>query len=566
MSILKCKSCGGTLDGNVASTIATCPFCGSKQMLPMIESDKPNVALLERAFLFLEDGDFSRADQYFENVLDNEPTNAYAYLGKLMSDLEIKSQKEFEYSEISFVDNDNYKKVLRFGNKELVSQMQQYNQLIENRIKENKNSCTYNEALKLINGDSLDSVNKGITKFESLGDYKDSKEQINIAKQKRDKYEARRLEAEAEKIRKEKRTKKLKKLAIIATAVVAIVIVVLIVLNDVIIPDSKYNKAVALMNEGKYEEAITAFEELDGYKDSEDLRKESLTNMNAKTISSGGNHTVAVKYNGTVIATDGDSYADCAVEDWTDIVAVSAGYFHTVGLKSDGTVVAINDNGRDECDVEDWTDIVAVSAGLNYTVGLKSDGTVVATGDNEDGQCDVEGWTGIVAISAGWNHTVGLKSDGTVVATKITHDWADYGQCDVKGWTDIVAVSAGDDHTVGLKSDGTVVATKFTDDWADHGQCDVEEWEDIVAISCGEYNTIGLKSDGTVVATEIVNASAFDYGQCDVEDWTDIVAISAKYYHTVGLKKDGTVVATGNNDFGECDLGGWTDIKVPVNK
>ena len=148
-------------------------------------------------------------------------------------------------------------------------------------------------------------------------------------------------------------------------------------------------------------------------------------------------------------------------------------------------------------------------------------------------------------IAAG-DHTVGLKSDGTVVAT----GWNEEGQCDVSGWRDIIAVSA-DNHTVGLKSDGTVVATgknKF-------GQCDVSGWKDIVAISVGGNHTVGLKSDGTVIATGYNG-----YGQCDVSSWQDIVAVSADEYHTVGLKSDGTVVATGKNEDGECDVSDWRDI------
>ena len=42
--------------------------------------------LLKRAFMFLEDGDFSRADEFCEQVLNLDPENAEAYLGKLMAE------------------------------------------------------------------------------------------------------------------------------------------------------------------------------------------------------------------------------------------------------------------------------------------------------------------------------------------------------------------------------------------------------------------------------------------------------------------------------------------------
>ena len=48
-------------------------------------SAMPNIEpLLKRAFMFLEDGDWESADEYCERVLDQDPENAMAYLGKLM--------------------------------------------------------------------------------------------------------------------------------------------------------------------------------------------------------------------------------------------------------------------------------------------------------------------------------------------------------------------------------------------------------------------------------------------------------------------------------------------------
>ena len=137
-------------------------------------------------------------------------------------------------------------------------------------------------------------------------------------------------------------------------------------------------------------------------------------------------------------------------------------------------------------------------------------------------------------IAAGDDHTVGLKADGTVVAAGSSR----YGQRDVSDWTDIVSIAAGDYHTVGLKADGTVVAAG----WNSSGQCNVRDWTDIVSIAAGDVHTVGLKADGTVV-TAGWNSS----GQCNVSDWTDIVSIAAGGRHTVGLKADGTVVATGKN-------------------
>jgi len=55
--------------------------------------------------------------------------------------------------------------------------------------------------------------------------------------------------------------------------------------------------------------------------------------------------------------------------------SISSGYEHTVGLKADGTVVAVGGNGNmyGQLNVSSWTDIVAISCGDFHTVGLKSD-------------------------------------------------------------------------------------------------------------------------------------------------------------------------------------------------
>ncbi len=319
--------------------------------------------------------------------------------------------------------------------------------------------------------------------------------------------------------------------------------------------ETKYRKAEFLSSQQKYDEAIAIFSELGDFKDAKEqhdkiiLKLNNISILNCGSISTGSEHTVAVKTNGTLVAIGSNYYGQCDVLGWTDIIAVSTGINHTIGLKADGTVVAAGYKIDGQCDVSGWTDIIAVSAGRLHTVGLKADGTVVVTGYNKYGQCKVSGWTDIIDVSAGDTHTVGLKSDGTVVAVGENDD----GQCDVSGWTDIVAVSAGWKHTVGLKADGTVVATGRNVD----GRCDVSGWTDIIAVSAGSLHTIGLKADGTVVAT-----GSNVFVQCDVSEWTDIIAVSAGKSHTIGLKADGTVVAVGDNSRGQCDVSDWKDIAV----
>lgn len=225
-------------------------------------------------------------------------------------------------------------------------------------------------------------------------------------------------------------TKRNRKIWMIAVPVIAAVTIFLVILNTVIIPNGKYNDAVALMEAGNYIEAKAAFEALEGYKDSADQILECKYREAAALMEAGENAKAAIAFGKIADYRDSREQSFALWDRFAVRETISGG---CVGLKSDGTVVAVGRNDDGQCEVSDWTDIVAVSAGDNHTVGLKSDGTVVAVGRNGDGQCDVSDWSEIVAISAGLGYTVGLRSDGTVAAAGSN----DYGECDVSDWNNI---------------------------------------------------------------------------------------------------------------------------------
>lgn len=404
------------------------------------------------------------------------------------------------------------------------------------------------------------------------------REQLVREKDARLAEEARRA-AEEQAAAKEKR-KKIAKILKIAIPTVCAIVAVALLTTKVIIPNSKYNDAVALMEAGQYEEAISAFEAMNGYKDSAEqitncenaiveakqagIEAEKAAEAARKEAENAADYAEAEK-----LAANGETakaamafgklgdYQDAREKSYMlwDTIAVRKtfdnGANHTVGVQNNGRVLAVGSNEHGQTNVQNWKDIQAVSAGYLHTIGIKTDGSLISTGLNNYGQCDVQAWSDIVSISAGGYHTVGLKSDGTVVA--VGYDEED-NRCEVDNWTDIVAISCGGYHTVGLRSDGTVVAVGYS---KDDSRCDVNSWRDIIAVSAGKYHTVGLKADGTVVAT-----GSNEYGQCDVSAWQNIVAVSTGRFHTVGLKADGTVITTGSGDVGQCDVEDWRDIFI----
>ena len=696
------------LTGAPQPMAGSAPQPAAPQAAPQAAPVPTAAPLLRRAFLFLEDGDWASADEYCERVLDLEPENAEAYLGKLMAELRCSRREALRACQAPFDGSDNYQKALRFGGAALQEELRGAAKTVREREAQRRlqaryeaaarrlqEPCTpeayreaaaafahisgyrdadaraqdclrraeeleketkYAAALARQREDAIPALQEAAGLFAALTGYRDADARAQDCLRRAEELEQRRAAEQAQRLRTQKR---LRRTAIIALPAALALLVISILLMPVI----SYRQAEKLLEAGRYEEAASAFAELDDYADAaertlvcryvgaealleaeqydeaaaafaalgdyEDSAERALACRYAKAevlleagqydeaaaafatldehadsaeralpyryawaealleagrtpeaaiafgradgyrdararsaalwagvaqrdaVAAGSNHTVGLRADGTVVATDYNWYGQCDVSDWQEIVAVAADWQHTVGLRADGTAVATGLNVSGQCDVSGWRDLVAVAAGSSHTIGLRADGTVVATGDNEYGQCDVSDWQEIVAIAAGSWHTVGLRADGTAVATGDNG----HGQCDVSDWRDLVAVAAGKWHTVGLRADGTVVATGDNE----YGQCDVSGWQEIVAVAADWMHTVGLRADGTVVATGSNND-----GQCDVSGWRDLVAIAAGSSHTVGLRADGTVVATGDNFHGQCDVSGWRDLLTPA--
>ncbi len=568
----------------------------NKAPVPAVQHQASGIAteesLLKRAYIHLDDGEFSYALEYFDKVLDINPERVDAYTGKLLSEFKCRKRDELGTLSRHFNTSATYNKLIRFADDNLKAELDTYSKKIVTNIELRNFEKHYQDAIKAVNRAKKDAdILKAAELFDKTIHYKDSaqRKQACIHRVNENYYRTVSIQmsrcgtsndflkvadnfnkiinykdsafkrvaclkraAELKEVEAEKRKRKKRIGAFfgisIPTAIIAI-IVAAVVLVTVVIPSSCYKKGEEYLANNNYMNAAKEFGNAIYYKDS----KSKLSKITEEVININyiNNRTV-----GTAVAAGTNIYGECDLEDWTDIVAIAAGACHTVGVKADGTVVANGYDSYGACDIESWTDIVTVAAGENYTVGIKSDGTVVATGDNYKGQCNVDGWTDIVSVATGNNHTVGVKSDGTVVATGDIDD----DKCKVSNWTDIVAVAAGDYCTVGLKADGTVVVTESSDySIYDHDHSDVESWTDIVAIAVSPNSDmahiVGLKSDGTVVAV----GNNGD-GQCDVDGWSDIVAVATGEYCTVGLKSDGTVVAVGDNYSGQCDVVGWTDV------
>ena len=147
---------------------------------------------------------------------------------------------------------------------------------------------------------------------------------------------------------------------IVASTVACVAVAIVLLVKLVIIPNNEYKAAVALMDGGSYIEAMTAFEAMDGYKDSAELiqaGKQEKYNEAEVLLAEGKKAEAAIAFGWAIGYQDARERSFELWEQIAQLESVSAGRGHTVGLRSDGTVVAVGYYDDGQCDVNGWTDI-----------------------------------------------------------------------------------------------------------------------------------------------------------------------------------------------------------------
>lgn len=295
-----------------------------------VGSDNKNVTpLLERVFLFLEDCKWRDASIYCEKVLDINPKNAEAYLGKLMAGLQVKSRKELADLAEPFDNNENYAKVIRFADEKLEKEVRGYIEYINERNENERLSNIYDSAIRDMNVASTEEQCKmaaekfksisgfkdadefvsqcmekaevcrkdkiywnakdrmttslvgigdfefAIKEFKKISGWRDSDEQISICNKK---IEELKIEEEKNWIKREEDAKKLKRFATIAVVIGTVCCVIYVLVNTFILIPQKYNRAMSLIESKDYEQAYTLLNGLN-YKDSSDKLKEIETQL-----------------------------------------------------------------------------------------------------------------------------------------------------------------------------------------------------------------------------------------------------------------------------------------------
>ena len=324
------------------------------QKIPATETGNTNYIniepLLERAFLFLEDGNFKDADEYLEKVLDQDPKCAQAYLGKLMIDLKVKKPKDLSSLENPFDNNNNYQKILRFGDANLTTKLKNITDAIIQKKHEKLLQLKYEEALKLLHEaeqtlksvelykaaaskfedildyknskelaekalekaelsrkhniyehaieemkiNSIDNYENAINLLSSIQNYKDSEDLINICKDNCEKLKEDEIRRKELLIIEKKKKKKRMNIILLSGIVIAVFCVILV---NVIIPEVKYNTANKCFESQDYQKAVSIYTELGNYKDCEDRLSVSVYKLAGVQYESGEYKEAYENYN-----------------------------------------------------------------------------------------------------------------------------------------------------------------------------------------------------------------------------------------------------------------------------
>jgi alpha-tubulin suppressor-like RCC1 family protein len=279
---------------------------------------------------------------------------------------------------------------------------------------------------------------------------------------------------------------------------------------------------------------------------------------NWKQISSGRNHTSAIKTDGTLWTWGAGFSGQLGTNDTivrfipvttfaggTNWKQVSCGYFHTAAVKTDGTLWTWGFGGSGRLGTNNTTtrstpvttfaggtNWKQISVGRDHTAAIKTDGTLWTWGSGSDGRLGTNntttrstpvttfaGGTNWKQVSCGYRHMSAIKTDGTLwvwgngsngsLGTNNTTNRST-PVTTFAGGTNWKQVSGGDRYTVALKDDG-VNKELYVFGRPNEGQLGINyldleiipgevfgEATDWKQVSCSNVHTSAIKTDGTL--------------------------------------------------------------------
>lgn len=137
--------------------------------------------MLRRAALYLEDGDFGKAEEIAERLLAKSPNNAEAFVIKLLAEYRLPDENALDGVTEGFADSENYRQAMLHGGEPLRRRLKEHlNRAAEaapesSDAREKHRSDMYENAVKAVSesGDVFE-LSSAERSLRSLGDYEDA--------------------------------------------------------------------------------------------------------------------------------------------------------------------------------------------------------------------------------------------------------------------------------------------------------------------------------------------------------------------------------------------------------
>lgn len=185
-------------------------------------------ALLERAYISLEDAEWGKAEELLEQVLNQEPKNVTAYIGKLMVEQRARKEEELIHSRNILQNSPNYLKIQRFADEATKNRFKDYNDAIVRRMQKEWKSTTYESACEDMKSGIDYRLREAIESFRSLGVYEDAVENMYACI---DELKKMQDAKEAQKKKEDEESKK--KALLIAVIVLILFFLIIVYLNTI---------------------------------------------------------------------------------------------------------------------------------------------------------------------------------------------------------------------------------------------------------------------------------------------------------------------------------------------
>lgn len=343
-------------------------------------------------------------------------------------------------------------------------------------------------------------------------------------------------------------------------------------LESIIEEEEKYQYAVELLNQGRYEEAADILLEMRDRKDVDNLYEQAINNQSSilqkfydeacKLEDSGDYASAKEKFESLEDFKDSKEKA----KECEDIISrlelanyLSAGTCTVAAIDDNTNVVRIavgngNIHASTIKEIEQWQNIVSVDCMGYYMCGLSLYGKVFVQafpGAEAYDMSSVTELDSVIQVSTGSNFVAALTNDNRVICAG---KYVKNGIIDTSGWEDVIQIATGRNFVVGLtKKHELLITGNNIEKLKEEYDSKKADWENVVEIDAGGGESgknyfgaghiVGKTADGRAVAI-----GDNRYNQCDVIGYNHVVKIVAGDWHTVLLFDDGKVLNVGKKD------------------